>query len=358
MTESRKPTLDLFLRSLDQKHLPERDALIFRRDIKAEKEITAEMDRREHDIEVADAPLFQARLKAAGLSIETVKEAKQKAAELSAAAPEKTREYYAIGSKGYTFVPKDVVFADSLGMGGEPGLCRDVTVQECQHRVCVDQPVPLTVDDGWPTAGTDGSLNWIQQHNQFQFSDGVRGGDSWNFTYHRIKHTHDGEINFRSGTELLEPSRVRSVGVRFLPLPSGYYGGRYYSNYNGGHAQGKTFAALPDNWGQCQQWISFQVSSRTPGGVWTAHVGWSVVKVRYKDTGTLTSRVAESAPFVPPDRRVDLNQSFPAHTQFLIELALSYVIVGNGLDGSALVDYALEVQPYMNLEACSWQWPG
>jgi hypothetical protein len=217
--------------------------------------------------------------------------------------------------------------------------------------------VPLDVDLGWATQGTDGALSWPRQYDRFQLIDEVRGGDSWNLTYHRITHTHDGEVNFRVGTELVEEARVRSAGVRFVPLPPGSYGGQQYIAGNGAWADGRNFAVLPTNWGQVQQWSSFQVSSLRPGGNWVAHVPWDQVTVLYKDSGEIGSIIYSAPPHSPPERAAAIAEDFPAGTQFLIDISLSYHLKGVGLDGSAWAQYLLEVQPYLNFEACSWQWP-
>lgn len=342
-----KPGLHLFLRKLDFKKAPAPDATLVRRQIKRDKKIAADIERLERDLSEIDAAAWRAKIEGTGLTIGTLKEAKKRGSELSSSR-QALIQSFAYGG------PYDVAIPGQVVVGG---LCRDVIIQECQERVCVDQPVPLDVDLGWATPGTDGALRWPRQFDRFELRDSVRGGDSWNWTYHRITHTHDGEVNFRVGAELVEDATVRSAGVRFVPLPGGTYGGQYYPGYNGAWADGRNFAVLPTNWGRAQQWSSFQVSSLRPGATWDPHVPWSQVRVLYKDTGEIGSRVSSSGPYSPPEREAQIGEAFRAGTQFLIDVSLSYHLIGSGLDGSASVDYLLEVQPYLNFEACSWQWP-
>src|SRR5207247_2087412 len=108
------------------------------------------------------------------------------------------------------------IFRLPIAVGGliEAPLCRDVITRECQERVCVDQPAPITLDLGWEDV--DGNFNWLRQYDRFGLSDSVYGDDYWNLSgHHRTGQTHDGQVGFRAGATLAADAHVRAVGVRF-----------------------------------------------------------------------------------------------------------------------------------------------
>lgn len=100
--------------------------------------------------------------------------------------------------------------------------------------------------------------------------------------------------------------------------------------------------------------------------MWTTLYGGSAVK--YLDHGPVTSNVSavpnlfEAGYYSDPsewtrDVSAPFDGTFAAGTLFLIELELSYWIRGNGRDGDALVNYGMQVRPYLVVEACTYQYP-
>jgi len=166
---------------------------------------------------------------------------------------------------------------------------------------------------------------------------------------------HEGAINIRSSVELLEQAKVRQIGMKFKTL-MGVPGHQDWPSYNGVFADGDNKSVVPDSWGRGKMWISFQASIKRPGGSWVRQIPDLNVKYLYKDTGRHYSLTTQAFTY-PPDRYINLNESYPAGTQFLIDVVLSYWIKACGWDSSASVDYNLQAIPFMNLESCSWEYP-
>lgn len=341
----KKPALDLFLRKVKKDDLPERGSTILRRDPAAHKNLEAEMDKLEHELEEIQAPIFKAEIERMGLSIDELKEIAKKEKEIH----NKFRKSF--GEELERYIYGAGPFSENLGVRlVYHHECKDVTFEVCDQRVCVDQPVPLPVADIWKESGSGGAFT--RNGANFNYSDTVLGWSEWNFFYHRRTRTDEGGINIRLSTELVQPATVRQIGITFPPLLD-YRG---WPLANGIFAIGANKAGRPDSFGSGKMWISFQVSIKKPLDVDFVRQIPDPVEYLYYDRGRYYSRVAQTNTY-PPSRSWDLNRNYAAGTQFLIEANLSYWITASGWDASASARYNLEVRPYMNLEACSWEYP-
>jgi len=336
--KSLKAGLDLFLRKATYKGLPN-DRSLLERDRAQEKETQKAIDAWQKEMESAGGALNLARLLASGQSLEELKASWNRRREASDA-------FHRSMEKVPQIIPVPLMIWPDL-VAREIPECRDVIVRECQQRICVDQPVPITIDLGWFNG--DGRFAWARQHDRFTLNDGVYGSDYWNLSgHHRTGTTHDGEVNFRAGATLVEEALVRQIGVRFI---------QYGNGGNGAYVTGEDGPLPGQDWGKADMFVSFQVLSRTPTGPWTAHLPFSSVETQYVDEENRWSRPPSGPAVYPPTRSVDIYQRFPAGTEFVLEIQLRYWIRGWGYNGYGGVSYSLQVSPYMNLESCSWQWP-
>ncbi|UCF06133.1 MAG: hypothetical protein JSV33_03650 [bacterium] len=346
--KNKKTALDLFLKKIEPKELPKKGTTLLRRDKEAHKKFVTKMDEIEYELEKAEAPVYKAWLESIGLTNDEMKDIFKRKEKLI----KDKRESFEFAYKEYSFyeTPQKYPFEDYLD---KLRLCKDVTVRVCQRMVCVDQPVPLTVDDVWVDSGSPGNFTVVRNYDRFKYDDHVYGYSTWNWTYHRHNVTHEGGINIRSSVELVEPAKVRQIGIIFEPL-YGCFAQPDWPCANGVFGSGNDPFGLPPSWGRGKMWISFQVSIKVPGETWIRLLPDN--RVLYKDTGKIESRIAQAHTY-PPPRVLTLHENYPAGTQFLIETNLSYWIRGRGAEGNAYADYALEAKPFMNLEACSWEYP-
>lgn len=340
-----KKPLDLFLKKVKPEDLPERGATLPRRDIVAHKKLEAEIEKLEYEREKTEVPIYKAWIESLGLSFDEMREITEEKKRIRKQFQESFKKAYTDYMFYETAVVDPVVEALLLNR------CKEVTIRVCKQKVCVDQPVPLSVDRVWEDPGSDGTLDMVSDYDRFEYHDAAYGYSTWNLFYHRHSRTHEGGINIRSSAELVEPAKVRQIGMVFEPLLDG----KGWPLPNGVFASGDDAWLLPTSWGRGKMWISFQVSRKTPGGTnWISLLPDN--RINYKDTGKITSRIMQSHAY-PPPRVMTLNEDYPAGTQFLIETNLSYWIKGLGDEGNAWADYALEARPIMNLEACSWKYP-
>lgn len=342
----KKLGLDLFLAKVKKEDLPERTP-IFPRKGAAYKKIKTEIDKLEYELEEIQAPIYQGMLKSFALSSDAMKDIHQKAEE----AHTNFRKSFGKEYKEYMASAGPAIAVQGYEAELLAQLCKDVTIQVCKRKVCVDQPVPLSVDDTWVDAHSDGTLTLIRDYDRFKYEDEVFGYSDWNINYHRKSRVHEGAINIMSSTELVEPAKVRQIGVVFQPLLD-YRG---WPKANGVFAEGgyRPNVFCPRSRGRGFMWITFRVRSKIPGGSWVTRTNYTEL---YKERPWLASRISQLHAY-PPPRSLVINDNYPAGTQFLIEISLSYEIEGNGVEGCAWADYNLEVKPYMNLEACTWEFP-
>jgi len=345
----KKLGLDLFLKKVKEADLPEWDGQIFRRYKASKKKLRKAMDKLEYELEETQAPFYKAMLESIGLSSKEMKEIIKKGKEIHI----KFRKSIGKEFKEYMYSPAGAYGVLHLPPQLEKPLCKDVTIHVCQRKVCVDQPVPVSVDRVWAEIGSDGTLTWPESGSSscFSYEDDVCGYSDWNWSYHRYSRVHDGVIVIRSSAELVQPAKVRQIGVFFEPLLD-YRG---WPKPNGVFPTGgyRPNPFTPRSRGRGEMGITFRVDSKIPGGPWVRRTDQYET---YRTTGWINSRIFIEHAY-PPPRSVNLNENFPAGTQFLIEAILSYEIEGNGEGGCTGADYNLEVKPYMNLEACSWEFP-
>lgn len=234
-------------------------------------------------------------------------------------------------------LPRSVVY---------PSLCRDVIVRECQKRVCVDQPLPVSVDVG--NYDVDGTFAWNRQYDRFTLTDSVYGSDYWNLSgHHRTSNTHYGVVSWRAGATLQVDGNITTAGVRFTSL-----GGA-----NGAYVAGDDGPLAGSDCGYAWLNSALQVLSKRPGGGWIAHVPANQVSVQYQSRSNCSSRPGAGPAVLPPEHQVGLDDNYPQGTEFVWEIQLTYSIKGWGYNGFGSVSYSLEVQPYLNLQACTWVWP-
>jgi len=330
--------LALFVKKVKKQDLPVRDREKFQEQINANKKNEVKISKLQHAIELIESDLFKAQ---AGLDKNRCKTLLKKSGELK-----KELQKY----EYYNQVEFNKVFPQEHG----PYLpldseCKDITIRVCQDRVCVAQPVPISVDGIWLETGSNGTFELIG-NKRFRHNDEVIGSSSWNLTYHRHSQTHEGKICIWSSTELVEAAKVLGIGIVF--------NGFEYGNYGCAIGDNKTF--VPNSWGRAQMFYQFRVSSKIPGGLWVREYDGS--EILYNDTGRIESRIACWSNNVlgndgSATLSIELSKSFPAGTQFLIEAYLRYWIKANGVDADASVGYSLDVSPYISLESCSYQYP-
>lgn len=343
-----KPGIELFLKRIPTGSLPKKGSTLPSVDFGANKKLQDALDKHQHELEDTEVMIHKARLERLGLSITDMKKQIERRRVVHKNFLKRFKEQL----KNYAFQQADQQF-DGVITPLPPiaVFCKDFTVHVCQRKVCVDQPVPLTVDDIWTEPNTQGTFNRLST-SKFSHGDEVNGYSDWNWTYHRYSRTHEGGINIRSSVELVEQSKIRQIGISFQPLID-YRG---WPQVNGVFANGDDPFGLPPSWGHGKMWISFQVSTKVPNGPWVRQIPDASVMILYKNTGRIESNITQSHTY-PPTRTLDLNTVYPTGTQILLESRLSYWIKGNGDGGNAWADYNLEILPYMNLEACSWEYP-
>jgi hypothetical protein len=173
--------------------------------------------------------------------------------------------------------------------------------------------------------------------DEFRYTDEVYG-------YQNI--THFGDIRIRSNAELVEPARVRQIGMKFEPLLDW----RGWPDINGFFASGEG----DDEYGEGSLFISIQISVRKqPGEAFIKLLPPNNVCYLY---AKVKSRIMQAHTY-PPPRVMELNEDYPRGTIFLIETGLNYWIKARGSDADASVWYNLRAKPVMNIAACSWEWP-
>ncbi len=340
--------LELFVKKVNKEELPEGEDRTFLEERERYRKIRKEMDKLEYELEEIEAPMYQAMLKSYGLTSDVMKDILKKKEE----AHKKFREgmgkdyerYMYSWGKPYVMLPPELDILHER--------CKEITVTVCKERVCIDEPISLAVHDIYADNDSDGAFTSISiTDGQFGYEDDVYGYSEWNLTYHRYSRVHEGTIRIKSSAELVEPAKVRKVGVDFEPLLDW----RDWPKSNGVFAVGgyRPFLGCPRSRGKGYMWITLRVYRKLPGESWVKLTDYTEL---YKQTGWIASRISQAHAY-PPARSLDLYEDYPAGTQFSIEVDLSYEIKGNGVEGCASADYNLEVKPYMNLEACTMEYP-
>lgn len=358
-----KDVVSLFLRRVKKEDLPDRDPDAFKKEKEADTELEEEFAKLQHEMEEIEAPLYIAGLKQAGVTAEELMETLKKSATRSAELGEKyLKEYYGRGYATTTAVPWDIVpWYGEEGVEaalGDPlsDRCETIEVRVCREKVCVSNPMPMFVDDIWLEPGSDGDFDKLSE-NSFDAHDAANGWSTWNWTYHRHSQTHSGKIIISCSTELVEPATVRGMGVWFEELPDAR---------NGGCARGKIPVTVPNSWGHVKMYRRVQLRYKRPGELW---VNWFMPsRFKYYDLwqeqGILVPGTCGPlglhnvlGRYRNHNYHVHRFDAFPAGTQFLTEVQLSWWVKGNGAGGGAGAHYGLKVRPYIEIEACSWELP-
>ncbi len=344
--------LSLFLRRVKKTDLPKRDPKPYKRALKARRMLEAKIAKHEQQLEKISWPLHKAQIESLGLSADQLKSIAREEAE-------EQEQFRAKVGAAY----REQMWSEAVPAAVSPQHigslvdlnCTEIVVRVCKDKVCVDQALPLSVDDIWAEQGSDCTLN-KDTSNRFSAQDSVAGSSSWNLFYHRHGQTHEGQINIWSSGELVEPATVHGLGVVFKHTvgPNGQ------PEWNGAAVHGNYTFGLPPSWGRGKMHWEIKLKYKEPGGGWTHWFDSATVK--YFDTGQVESNIMWWSDNVLGEwSRKDLSvmrfRQFPAGTQFLIETYLSYWIKALGEEGSASVHYNLDVKPYVKIEACSYQYP-
>lgn len=331
-TNRKEPDINLFISKIKHVPLEEPYSSLFKRDRKLQKKIYEEEKHNRIVISEAKLLITSALLKTMNLTDEDINKIKAK---------KKRITNTLLNSFGP--LPKKI----KINTNYINPLCREVTYYECQHKVCVDNPVPLDIHHA--EYDSDGEFIWYRNYDQFGLYDYVKGRE---VRFGKdITNRKDGEIWFNSAFKLNTQGKVRRIGILCAPITSGT-GSAVYNTYY--YAQGD-YEWPDDDWGQVELWCSFIVRSKVPNGNWVSHVPYSDSENKYCDI-TIYNGTCGPAPNIPPHRFVNLNQIFPTNTEFMIDYSLRYRVSGCGDEGGGYVRYYLQVNPYINLESCTWEW--
>jgi len=225
-------------------------------------------------------------------------------------------------------------------------FCEEITIKVCKEQaLCVDTPMPVPLIDitGYLNAGSLSSENSI-----FRFADSVSTQSGYE--------QHHGEITIRAGVALVEQASVSRMGMKFRSLIDQ----NGDPEWNGGCLTGYAGSGV-----LVMAWKN-ELSIMKPGQPWKQafpideHIymlqGREISNVRCWITNVLGESDENNLYYDFP-----ASPSYPQGTQFLNEISLEYYIIAfgdkGGAEGSASVWYNLEVNPYMNIEACSWIYP-
>ncbi|MHC5076765.1 MAG: hypothetical protein ACYTFM_10085 [Planctomycetota bacterium] len=363
--DEQKNLLDLFLKKVDKKELPERDIKIFLKEREAKKELAEEISKYQQEIKEIKAPIKQALLEKMGLSIDEIEKVSNKTKELTQNFQERSEEIcemYMSAEPTYRVPEYNMPQGPGInsldaGIQIDPDLfrCRDITIRICKEKVCVAQPVPIFLENIFPEG--DGEDNFQRSGNSFSLSDTVDSQSGYM--------QHEGEIEIWSAAELVESSKVYKIGMQFDQLlqPNGQ------SKENGGCAFGGKDCMIFDwicdvGWGKAKLTWKFELYVKEPGENFEEI--YRTNHIEYINTGQIDSRIScrvNNVLGATGHQTVAYTFStlpqFPTGTQFLNKIFLNYEIEagGDGAQGSASAYYNLKVKPFMHIEACSWEWP-
>lgn len=342
---SKKPSLNLLLKRRRKGEMPKRGISLPSIDYRAIKEAANRRDKLQKMQDEIHYPLFKSRRETIGITKD---------------------QWERIGEQEDALYKKyqEEILAQNhpLAASGLPqkALCRKVTVWECQQKVCIDHPVPIDVDEFWSEGDRNAHPVASFNGNHVTYRAGVSGSSyrSWGM-YHRRTKESAGAIALRASTLLAETAKVRQVGIAFdgslLNSKSGIVNGLFLD--------GQCPFLLPSSFGDGRQTITWQVSVETPSGTLTRQIPDSETSKVYNDPPRAYQDYANpyltggTYSALPPSRVLDLNQTYPAGTFFLIEARVSHWLQACGKGSFSMVFHGFDAQPYINLESCSWQWP-
>jgi hypothetical protein len=365
-----KNLIELFVKKATKKDLPD---LSKRTDISDLKKKYEKLAKYEEEIEELRAPLYQKRAEMIGLDAKEMMNIQKK------------EEQVLKQMKGVLGQPLDIQTALLGPRQFSPpneyqvtdphdpfGLCEEIKVRICKERVCVDQPLPLHVDE--ISQATDSGCAF-QKHGdtKFEASDGVSGSYHYShLCYHRDWKESIGAINILASGELVQPAKVRTIGITYksFPDPAGV---QNITNMNQTSACGWSRIAYPNSWGRARKNWDLKIMSRIPGGA-AAIEFESAADIQVEDTGQCewggehgclyggcwiknTILGVENPPNGQVTIAIPVDKNFPAGTIFIIESSLGYWIKAGGDKASAYIQYGLEILPFISIEACSYEYP-
>jgi hypothetical protein len=348
--------VDLFVKKLKKEDLPKRDVKAYLKTRETREKLRRAADKLQRMIEEIEAPIYKARAAGAGLSSETLHEIQKKRREAHLEVQRdlhKNPEYWEVMEAAYPpsptttppWLPK-IQWPISLVLQEIRG-CKNITIEICKERICVEQEIPTTVDfidiDG------DGTLNRIGD-DRFQAEDNV--GYATDATV-----THEGVINIWSGATLVEPTTVLGVGFD-LEHPRDANGELIGKNSLCGWGHDPWIGS--SDWGRAKGWYVIKWLYKEPGRAWTED--FASAEIKYYDTGKIESYVSCWTVNVLGQEeraRVDIQRYnvLPAGTEVLSQLFLIYEIKAVGTEGEAWANYSLRVKPYIKIHACTDDYP-
>jgi hypothetical protein len=370
-----KNFLGLFVKKAKKEDLPK---LSIRTDITDLKKKYEELAKYETKLEELRAPIYRKEADKIGLTPKEIIKFREKEAEIfkqmKGILGEAVELETAIGPQ-QRIPPSE--YLQEFDPNDPFRSCEEITVRICKERVCVDQPVPLNIDEDGisPAIGSGGSFQKYG-NNKFKAFDGVSGysyhSGLGGLVYHRGTRESTGVIDIIASGQLVESAKVRTVGItyKYFPDPDGGYD-VYHMNQS--IACGETYITVPNSWGRAKKYWDLKITSIIPGGAVVREYE-SSDDILVEDTGKCEWGGEHGCLYGgcwiqntllgvqnPPDGQVTIvipiYKNFPPGTIFLVESSLTYHVKACGENASAAVCYGLEILPFINIEACSLEYP-
>ncbi|TET73262.1 MAG: hypothetical protein E3J56_04320 [Candidatus Aminicenantes bacterium] len=369
-----KNLLDLFVKKVKKEDLPE---LSIRTDISDLKKEYEKFDKYEKKLEEIRAPLYRKKAEKIRIDIEEMKEQQKKEEEIFKQMKNLSGEL--LQMEGKTLSPRQLNSEierirehDPVMIDDPWGLCEEITVKICKEKVCVDQPIPLHVDSITKASGSGCSFQKYGD-NKFVANDGVSGYSYYSgLNYHRGTRTSVGAINILASGALVERAKVNSVGITYkrIPDPNGQ---RNINLMNQASSCGEYKVIHVDSWGRAKKHWDLKITSIIPGGPAATEFD-SADDIITIDTGKCYQGGNHGCIYLtcgqnntilgvenPPNGQVTITyqllKDFPAGTIFLVESSFGYWIRAKGEHSNAYVHFGLEILPFVNIEACSYEYP-
>lgn len=366
-----KNLLELFVKKAKKEDLPE---LSIRTDITDLKKKYEELAKYEKDLEELRAPLYKKEAEKIGIDTEEMMEIEKKEDEIFKQMKSIIGEPTDL--EAATLGPQQLsppsAYVQALDLFDPYALCEEITVRICKEKVCVDQPVPLYLDDISPAAGSGCSFQKYGDSN-FEAGDGVSGYSyTSDLNYHRGTRTSTGTINILASGQIVESAKVKTTGITFkyFPDPDGNYD---LFHMNQSSAYGWTRIVYPHSWGRAKKYWDLKITSIIPSGAAVREFE-SAEDILVEDTGKCEWGGEHGCLYGgcwihntimgvmdPPNRQVTvaipIYKNFPAGAIFLVESPFSYKVKARGEKATAGVHYGLEILPFINIEACSYEYP-
>jgi hypothetical protein len=140
VAKKKEASIDLFLKKRKKQDLPKRGVTLTPIDYKAIQKAADRYDKYQLKLDEIHYPLYKSQLKKIGITKDQWEEI--------GAQEDALYEKYQEEIKA-AYVPQ------AFPLVIDAALCRQVTVWECQEKVCVDQPIPFDVDEFWFEGGSN-----------------------------------------------------------------------------------------------------------------------------------------------------------------------------------------------------------